>query len=124
MSAEPADDATIRFTRESAPVPGGIYIGLISPDIFTPDTEVFREDGAYVMCPAIGALYGSGKKSTPYCSAFGGAVIRILFDRIARTISYHINGVAHGVAWTDVKAESLHVFVVLVQPGVRVDLLN
>lgn len=123
MSAEPSDDATLRFTRDSAPFPGGIYIGFISPEIFTPDTEVFREDGSYALCPAIGALYGSGKRSTPYCSGFGGAVVRMLVDRKAGTISYNINGVEHGAAWTNVAPGPLHVFVVLVQPGVRVELL-
>ena len=68
--------------------------------------------GVYCIHTALGMLYGSSHLGTRYASAVPNAsVVRCIYARASRTISFNINGEDKGVAFRNVPAgQSLHAF--------------
>lgn len=126
MSAEPTDDYCVRLFHEpSASQPGFVSIGFTTSAAFDCETDITWKDGVYTLWPWGGTLFGSGKEGEEfYCEVFSDATIRCVADRDRRTITFHVNGVDRGVAWTNVTASPLYAVVVFYYPGIVVELLE
>lgn len=124
MSIGVTDDFAVSVTHDpTAASPGCVSVGFISPTVFARDTDVHLARGAYTLWLQDGMLYGSGRYRTAYCPGAAAARVRCIANRKDRTISFEVNGVDHGVAWTDVSPGPLHAVVVFAKPGHHVDVL-
>lgn len=125
ISDSPVEDFTMRVGHDAAArVPGWVYIGLIRPESFQPNTYVGDAAGIYTLWPIAGMLCGSNKVfNTPYCTGFSTGLVRCVYDRAACTITFYVDGVARGVAWTDVPPGPLHAVVMFGKPGIHIDLV-
>lgn len=127
MSVESTNDFCVRVTTpplKSTPFPGGVFIGFTTRDAFTRDTDITCNGGVYTIQPFYGRLHGYRKLNTVYCQGHfkAGGTVRCVADRARATISFHLDGVDRGVAWTNVGMEPLHALVSL-YAGVEVELL-
>ena len=88
-----------------------VCIGLISyPSHFTPTGFNCKSSNMKSFCMSTyGTLYGNGADSKKYSSPVpDGAIVECVRDRVNRTISFVVNGVDQGVAFTGVPDEELH----------------
>lgn len=132
ISEDATNDFTVRFesvdTRgEAIALPinesGELFIGFISPLVFSKQSHGITTMGAYALWPTRATLYGTGHNGTLYCPPFGSpGLVRCVADRAAKTISFVVNGVPYGIAWREVEDRPLHAFVGLWEPGFRVQL--
>lgn len=127
MRLDPSDDFTVRLQQHpSAPHPGVLAVGFISPAAFKPDLDIQQSEEAYGVMPRSGVLCGAKNNGSVFCDGFTKGTVRCVADREAGTITYYVDGVNKGVAWRDVPEGPLHAVVSFWfdAPGVGVELLE
>lgn len=130
MSTEATDDFSVRITNElfKDPKPdNGVFIG------FTTRTAWFNrrigplfgvDEYTLLLWSRHGTLCVAGKVDTPYCEPFVDVLVRGVVDREHGTISFYVDGVDCGVAWSGVEATRiLHATVTFCRPGVTATLV-
>lgn len=123
-SFDPSDDVMINFhfTQELI-TPWATQLLLVGFVREYSLDNLTCEHGVYMLRPVLGTLHGTGKDYVPYCSPLTTATLRCVADRTAGTISFHVNGVDCGVAWTGVEPGALRGGLMFWRPGINVQLL-
>lgn len=107
-SAVATDEFTVEISGSRfAMNPGYVRIGFVTLERFAPNTCLLYGSGVYTIIPCCGLLSGCGKINAVYCSGFYRGTVRGVVDRVHKTISFHVDGVDHGVAWTGVDPGTL-----------------
>ena len=102
---------------------GNAILGLGQLAAFRLNKEMYSQAGAYQFACTDGRLYGSGISSGAYTQAIAiGSTVRCVRDVAAKTISFVINGVNKGIAYTGVPAADLYAVVDLYCTGASVRL--
>ena len=88
----------------------GLMVGLIDRAVFSASGCNYNKDGAYMIAPANGTLYGSGLAAAPFLDSpiKNHTVIECVHDRSKRTIAFVVDGVDRGVAFFGVRDADLH----------------
>ena len=111
VSQHPVNGFKLRVNYNGASY-NGVCIGLISyPSHFTPTDDNCDKSNmkSFCMNTSTGSLYGNGVSGKRYSSAVpDGALVECVRDRVNRNISFVVNGVDQGVAFTGVPDEELH----------------
>lgn len=110
MSIDPMDDFTVRVFSGSGNAVC-TFIGFTTRDAFKPKFDVYRDKmcGLYILRCDTGLALGSGIYKEGYGpkNSMGGTV-RCVADRARGTISFHVDGVDHGVALMNVPPVPLY----------------
>lgn len=88
----------------------GLMVGLIDRAVFSNSGCNYNKDGAYMIAPANGTLYGSGLAAAPFLDSpiKNHTVIECVHDRSKRTIAFVVDGVDRGVAFFGVRDADLY----------------
>jgi len=90
---------------------GSIMIGFVDPAAFSANGQIYAHQNSYVLYVADGNLYGNGKSNSGYGNSVAiavGQTVESIFDPEQKTISFTVDGVSRGVAFTGVTANALH----------------
>ena len=100
-----------------------VMLGMATLGSFRLNQHIYNQAGAYMLYCQDGALFGSGKSYTAYAQKVTvGSTVRCVRDLAAGTISFVVNGVNKGVAFTDVPPGDLYAVVDLYYVGESVRL--
>lgn len=127
FSTAPVEDITVKL----ATIPsssGCVYIGLIGREFYAPNIKLAVRDFCFSLCPYNGVLYGGPSSANGamrhYCPPFKNGLIRVVHDRATRMISFDVNGVSHGPAFTDVPDVPMHLVAFFYWAGDSLEIID
>ena len=97
-------------------------LGMASLGAFRLNQHIYDQAGAYMLYCNNGYLWGSGKNTAYTQTVNFGSTVRCVRDLAAGTISFVVNGVNKGVAFTGVPPEDLYAVADLCSVGQSVRL--
>ena len=100
-----------------------VMLGMATLGAFRLNQYIHTQAGAYMLHCKNGYVYTSGKSGTAYTQKVTvGSTVRCVRDLAAGTISFVVNGVNKGVAFTNVPPGDLYAVVDLCRVGASVRL--
>lgn len=119
MSKEPTTDFTVRMgvLPDMQWSKGYLHIGFKDPREHSTDSS----EGMYTILPFCGMVFGRERLYSPYCHDFNEGTVRCVLRN--KTVTFFVDGVDCGVAWTDVTTERMHAFVSFWKRGMEVEFL-
>ena len=106
VSQNPTTRFTVRFNRNGAS--NDVVIGFIAISDFTPTSDNCSKPNSFCLYTYNGTLHGNGNSYKAYGGDIAdGSIIEYVRDLQRATISFIVNGVDKGVAFTAVPREDL-----------------
>ena len=107
LSQNPTTRFTVRFNLKGAAY-NDVMIGFIAISSFTPSSRNHNTPNSFCLCTYNGNLWGNGNRNKAYCGTIAdGSTIECVRDLQRAIISFIVNGVDKGVAFTAVPGEDL-----------------
>ena len=110
VSQHPVTRYAVRVNHNGIACNGGLVVGLIYRGSFVPMGDNHSLAKSYCWFTGNGSLYGNGANGKAYAGGAiaDGSIIECVRNRQNKTISFIVNGVDKGVAFTAVPDEDLH----------------